>query len=221
MTPPISVEPASGLLQLPPDVRDMACQMAARLEQQMEVIVSSGRLKATNIIPIGKEILDLSALCCCIQRMLASDGPFTIPSHQDMDEHVTACIDQNCCGCCSVLALMDLDGDVLRSFSDDDDDGVMPVETQNAALRVVVGEVEKAVAALNALFPENSGGQEPPAKRRKSSSSPNVHLSQRLGVFFGRERRKSGRSPKKGAAEAVPTMHIPGTWQDLPCYEEL
>lgn len=217
--PPASVDPANGILQLPPDVRDMACQMAARLEHQMEVIISSGRLKATNIIPIGKEILDLSSLCCCIQKRIAGKAPFTIPSPQELDEHVTACLDQNCCGCCSVLALMDLDGDVLRSFSDDDDDGIMPVETQNAALRVVVGEVQKAVAALNALFPED-GELYPTRRRRSSVASLKSQRSQRLGVFFGKARRKSSRSSKKAKAD-VARLQLPGTWQDLPCYEEL
>ncbi|KAF2163098.1 hypothetical protein M409DRAFT_57771 [Zasmidium cellare ATCC 36951] len=221
MTPPTSHDPANGFLQLPPDIRDMACQMAARLEHQMDVIVSSGRLRATNIIPIGKEILDLSSLCCCIQRMLAGEVPCSIPSHEDLDEHVMTCIDQNCCGCCSVLALMDLEGDVLRSFSDDDDDGVMPVETQNAALRIVVQEVEKAVAALNALFPEE-GKPFPDIERRGSLESPNNRqLSQRLGGLFGRARRKSARSPRKAKSGDVARMQLSGTWQDLPCYEEL
>lgn len=221
MTPPNSADAANGFLQLPPDVRDMAVQMAARLEHQMEMIVSSGRLKATMVIPLGKEILDLSSLCCCIQRMLAGEVPFGIPSHDDLDEHVMTCIDQNCCGCCSVLALMDLEGDVLRSFSDDDDDGVMPVETQNAALRIVVQEVEKAVTALNALFPEE-GKPFPDVERQTSLGSPNnKQLSQRLGGLFGRARRKSARSSRKAKSGDVATMQSSGTWQDLPSYEEL
>lgn len=115
---------------------------------------------------------------------------------------------------------MDLDGDVLRSFSDDDDDGVMPIATQNAALRVVVGEVQKAVAALNALIPED-GEPHPALQRRRSVASSNVQLSQRLGVLFGRDRRKGNRSPKKAKANDVTRMQLSGTWQDLPCYEEL
>lgn len=215
------MDAANGFLQLPPDVRDMAVQMAARLEHQMQMIVSSGRLKATMVIPLGKEILDLSSLCCCIQRMLAGEVPFSIPSHDDLDEHVMTCIDQNCCGCCSVLALMDLEGDVLRSFSDDDDDGVMPVETQNAALRIVVSEVEKAVAALNTLFPEE-GKPFPDVERRGGLGSPNNRqLSQRLGGLFGRARRKSARSARKDKSDDVAKMQLSGRWQDLPCYKEL
>ena len=94
----------------------------------------------------------------------------------DLNAHA---VDESCCACCSVLEIMDLDGPIISSFSDDGDDAPVPQETQMAALSLVLVEVERVIDALDRLLGVSSK-ESAELKRKASLESMAKHISQGL-----------------------------------------
>lgn len=171
------------------------CKTAISLATQLDQIVASGRLKATDIIPVGQIVLELCSVCCLINKMFSGLRPLSTPTIADLNTHA---IDEGCCSCCSVLDLMDLDGAVLGSFSDDGDDAPVPQETQTAALKLVLIEVERVIDALDRIMGVSSK-QSVELRRKPSLESMAKHIRQGLKKlpFYGKKFPGQSQSPSR------------------------
>lgn len=186
----------------------MVCKSAINLATQLDQIVASGRLKATDIIPVGSIVLELCSVCCLINKMLSGLQPISTPTMADLNTHA---IEERCCACCSVLQLMDLDGAVLGSFSDDGDDAPVPPETQAAALSLVLVEVESVIDALDRIMGISSKASVE-LRRKASLESMAKHISQGLRAlpFYGRKFAGRKQSPSRlPVAQSLSMLSVP------------
>ncbi|CAK3776605.1 Hypothetical predicted protein [Lecanosticta acicola] len=169
---PKAFKPKLSFFDLPDEIRSLVCEQAGALTQELDKILGSERVRATGVFRTGAEIESLSSVCCLVGEILSGRRPCGVPTALELQDH-TASLDVNdeSCPCCSAGKLLDLDGEVLRSFPDGGEDLHVDDGIQRFALKAVVDEAEKVLAALDALILSGEGGGSPsPVVLRRSSS---------------------------------------------------
>ncbi|KJX97371.1 hypothetical protein TI39_contig501g00001 [Zymoseptoria brevis] len=280
-----STTPCHGtrtLTSLPTASRDLILQISTDLTRRMNRLLASNRIAAVDVIPIAKDILDLSTLRCLVaekrsQRLRRSrqnptprrgrdrtnrSSPITTfpspsstseaPTWEEMDNHVCAksrqatrisnpvrgSLPQNPvkpsrswtnlisrrraqnageeeeevdCHCTRALDLMDLEGDILRSFPDDSGDTLVAPELASWAIGHLRVEAEWTRGMVEELLGEDDDDDDDEyPSPRPSIGSPRVDsMEPEGGSPLVKQRTTSGKSIKASSG----TRRVRGWWK--------
>ncbi|SMY29988.1 unnamed protein product [Zymoseptoria tritici ST99CH_1A5] len=285
-----STTPCHGtrtLTSLPTASRDLILQISTDLTRRMNRLLASNRIAAVDVIPIAKDILDLSTLRCLVaekrsQRLRGNSQQKSVqqrrgrdrtnrfsstttlpspsstaeaPTWEEMDNHVCAKSRasrisnppygslpqtpvktsrswtnllplrrrdspiQNAsgeeegeevdCHCTRALDLMDLEGDILRSFPDDSGDTLVAPELASWAIGHLRVEAEWTRGMVEELLGEDD--EEEDGSPRLSIGSPRVDSMEPEGGSPLAKSSTSGKSTKTSTSAG--TRRVRGWWK--------
>lgn len=142
--------PKLSLFDLPENLRYLVCVQAQALTNELDRLVEFREVRAATVYRVGCEIANLSSICCLVRDTLEGRREWAVPAIGEIQDHSRALdLERDACPCCSAERLLDLDGEVMRSFHDGGEDASVATCTQEYALKALVDEAEKVLGSLD------------------------------------------------------------------------